>query len=167
MDRMIRRFILFFVLAGALAGCSSQKGQLNGQLISPGQSAAAPVTMEFQSDRSGTAGKISTTLPNGESFTGNYVQITSATEESSLNPFWSGWSPYWSDWNHFGDPWVDGPGFATFRTNYSNRVVATLFGNRGGTMRCRLDLKSPRKGMASGGAGECQTSKRERIDVQF
>src|SRR3569832_817698 len=159
MDRMIRGFILVFVLAGALTGCSSQKGQLHGQLISPDRPSAAPVTMQYQSDRSGTGGKISTMLPNGESFTGNYVQITSATEERGLDPFWSGWSPYWSDWGPFGDRWVGGPGFATFRTNYSNRGVATLFGNRGDTMRCRLDLKSPRKGKVGGGAGECQTSK--------
>jgi hypothetical protein len=166
MNRIIRCFFLIFILAGALAGCS-KKGQLNGQLTSPNQP-AVPVTIQFKSDLGGgTGGKIWTTLPSGETYTGKYLQITTTTEERGLSPLWTGWTPYWRDWGPFGGPWQEGPDFTAFRTNYSDKVVATLSGNQGDTMRCRLHLKEPVREMAGGGTGECQTSKRERIEVQF
>ncbi|SRR5579884_1407311 len=165
MATVSRFLVLLFLLASALQGCA-HKGQLYGQLPASNQQ-ATPVTFDYRSDRGGTGGKISTTLPSGESFSGNYVQITSTTQEQEVAPFFNGWSPYWNDWGPFGSPWMDAGGYPAFRTNYSDRVVATLFGDRGDTMRCRFDLKKPIAGLRGGGTGECQTSKQERIDVQF
>ncbi|MBI3804719.1 MAG: hypothetical protein HY282_13260 [Nitrospirae bacterium] len=165
MRGMARSLGLMLFLATALVDCAHQ-GDLHGQLTSPAQANTA-VIMHFKSDRSGHGGMLWTTLPNGESFSGTYVQITSTTEERAVSPYWAGWPPYWTDWGPYGGPWINAPDFTAFRTNYSNRVVATLFGNPGDTMRCRFDLKNPPKGLSGGGTGECQTSKGEKIDVQF
>ena len=55
----------------------------------------------------------------------------------------------------------------TFRTNYSGKVVATLFGDRGTVMRCRFRLVNPSGGMQDGGTGECQLSTGGKLDAQF
>ena len=55
----------------------------------------------------------------------------------------------------------------TFRTNYSGKVVATLFGDRSTVMRCRFRLANPSGGMQDGGTGECQLSTGGKIDAQF
>lgn len=166
MNGISRAWMAVPVFAFALAGCA-HKGKLQGALVSPNQP-SENVVFHFKSDRGGAAGgKLWTTLPDGESFSGKYVQITSTTEQPAVAPFWGGWSPYWTDWGPFGDRWLAGEDYTTFRTNYSNKAVATLFGTQGDTMRCRLNLKEPTAGLSGGGTGECQTSKRERIDIQF
>jgi hypothetical protein len=55
----------------------------------------------------------------------------------------------------------------TFVRTYSGRVVATLFGDKGNTMRCRFQLTNPEAGLSSGGVGECQVSSGGTIDVEF
>ena len=51
--------------------------------------------------------------------------------------------------------------------NYSGKVIATLFGDKGGTMRCRFHLSQPAAGMEGGGVGECQTKAGDKIIAQF
>jgi hypothetical protein len=46
----------------------------------------------------------------------------------------------------------------TFRTEYADRIVATLFGTKGNAMRCRFRLFDPPAGFRGGGTGECQIS---------
>lgn len=168
MNGIGRTLIPALVLAFAMTGCV-HKGELQGQVASPtSPNQPSPrVVFDFKTDRSGNGGSLSTTLPNGESFSGKYVQITSTTQQQAVDPFWTGWSPYWNDWGPFGDGWAPGRDYPTFRTNYSNKVVATLFGDKGDTMRCRFNLKDPPSGLRGGGTGECQTSKGEQLDVQF
>ena len=91
------------------------------------------------------AGQITGTLPSGESFSGRFVQVTSTSAVDSIGPTWSSWgSPMWSDWGPFGETWIGGPvDVTTFRTNYTGKVVATLFGDRGTVMRCRFRLVNP------------------------
>lgn len=153
------------VLAGVLSGCAST-GVLKGRLSLPGQP-AAPVTLAFQSDRLGGGGTLSTTLPDGESFSGKYVQMTSATAGEVAAPMSQGWEPFWGGWGAFGEPWFEGGGYETFRVNYSGKVIATLFGDKGSNMRCRLTLADPPSGLAGSGTGECQLSGGGKIDVQF
>jgi hypothetical protein len=60
-----------------------------------------------------------------------------------------------------------GADFPTCVKNHSGKAVATLFGGRGNTMRCRFRLSSPERGMSRGELGECQMSNGEKIDVSF
>jgi hypothetical protein len=48
-----------------------------------------------------------------------------------------------------------------------HHIVSTLDGDRGGTMLCRLKLKSPGVGPDGGGTGQCQLSQGGSIDTQF
>ena len=156
---------LVLVIALVLSGCVST-GQMNGRLSVPGQPVAG-VTFKFVSDRFGEGGTLSTTLPGGESFSGTYLQITSTTSTDVVEPFFVGWDPYWAGWGPFGEPWFDGGDHTVFRTNYSGKVVATLFGSGGNTMRCRFRLSDPPSALSGGGVGECQLSKGGKIDVEF
>ena len=109
-------------------------------------------------------------MPSGESFSGRFVQVTSTSAMDSIGPMWSSWgSPMWSDWGPpFGETWIGGPvDMTTFRTNYTGKVVATLFGDRGTVMRCRFRLVNPPGGMQDGGNGECQLSTGGKLDAQF
>lgn len=153
------------VFTGLLWGCASS-GLLHGKLLIP-ERPAADVTFNFKSDLAG-GGTLTTVLPDGESFSGKYVQITSSTSRYLLEPMFRDWTPYWSDWGPFGPyAWNRGEDFETFRTNYSGKVVATLVGDKGTAMRCRFRLSDPPVGLSGGGLGECQLSTGGRIDVQF
>jgi hypothetical protein len=126
--------------------------------------------MEYDTDRFGAGGTLETTLPNGEVFSGRYLQVTSTATADTLGAGWGGWGPwgdYWNDWGPFGSPWVGGGDYSTFIQNYSGKVLATLFGDRGDTMRCRFQLADPEEGMDSGGVGQCETSDGEKIEAQF
>jgi hypothetical protein len=105
------------------------------------------------------------TLPTGESFSGKYVHVTSTTTVDVVPPVF--WDPAWSDWGPFGYPWDDGAGFQAFRRSYSGKVVATLFGDRGDTMRCRFHLQAPEQGMRGGGVGACQVSNGGQLTAMF
>jgi hypothetical protein len=144
------------VVTAILTGCVST-GVLNGRLSMAGQP-AVPVIFHFQSDRFGEGGTISTALPDGEMFSGKYLQITSSTSESAVAPMLQPWEPYWNSWGPFGSPWYQDGTYSSFRTNYSGKVIATLFGDRGGTRRCRSRLSNPVFGLSGGGTGECQLS---------
>ncbi len=157
--------LIIIFLAGVLTGCVST-GVLNGRLSVPGQT-ATPVIFNFKSDRSGEGGKISAKLPDGEFFSGRYLQITSTTNENAIVPMFQGWDPYWRTWGPYGSPWYPDGDYSTFRTNYSGKVIATLFGDKGSTMRCRFRLSDPPSGLSGGGTGECQLSTGGVIEVQF
>ena len=77
------------------------------------------------------------------------------------------WGPRWHPWEPFGPPWVEEGDHTTFVRNYSGKVVATLFGDKDNTMRCRFQLTNPEAGLSSGGVGECQISNGGKIDVEF
>jgi len=162
-----RAILAAAVLAGAAtAGCVSS-GPIRGQLTVPGKPAER-VTMTYKTDRFDTGGTISVTLPSGEAFSGRYVQVTSTSAVDTMGPTWASWGPMWSDWGPFGDTWITGPtDIYSFRTNYSGKVVATLFGDRGDMMRCRFNLVNPPTGMPDGGTGECQLSTGGKIEAQF
>jgi len=152
---------------GAYSSCT-HTGPIRGQLVLPGQP-PQPVTLTYTTDRYDASGQMTGTLPGGEAFAGRFVQVTSTTAMDSITPVWSTWSgPMFSDWGPFGETWIGGPAdVTTFRTNYSGKIVATLFGDRSTVMRCRFQLVSPPGGMQDGGTGECQLSTGGKIDAQF
>ncbi|HUM16243.1 MAG TPA: hypothetical protein VL086_11190 [Candidatus Nitrosotalea sp.] len=125
--------------------------------------------MTYAADRfDDEGGTLSVTLPTGERFSGRFVQITSTTAVESVGPTWASWGPAWSEWGPFGETWVSGPSdVMTFRRNYTGKVVATLFGDRGNMIRCRFKLANPPGGMRDGGTGECQLSTGGTINASF
>jgi len=152
-------------LAG-LSGCVS-RGPIAGQLQVPGQPPER-VTFTYATDRFDEGGTLSVALPSGEQFTGRFVQVTSTSAIETIGPTWSSWGPMWADWGSYGDTWSGGPNDVwTFRRNYSGRVIATLFGDRGDMIRCRFKLVNPPGGMSDGGTGECQLSTGGTINAQF
>ena len=154
------RAVVGCVVAASLSGCV-QVGSIAGRLSIPGKP-ATPVTFAYQSQRFGEGGTISVTLPSGELFNGKYLQVTSTTTADVIEPVF--WGPVWDPW---GDPWFGGGNDTAFVRNYSGKVVATLFGDKGDTMRCRFNLTNPDVGMGGGGVGECQVSNGTKIDAQF
>lgn len=161
------RLAAAILLSGALAACASQ-GLIQGRLAQRDQPSAptTPVTLAYRSNGLGNGGTLSVQLPDGELYTGRYLQITSAATIDTFG--WGGFGPYWADWGPWGPgPWAGGADWTSFANNYSGAVVATLFGDRGHTMRCRFHLASPTGGMRSGGVGECQTSDGQQIEAQF
>ena len=64
--------------------------------------------------------------------------------------------------------WVHAVDIDSFREEYANRIVATLFGDKGNAMRCGFKLFDPEKGFPGGGTGGCQISYGNgTIAVQF
>jgi hypothetical protein len=75
-----RRSAAFVVAAlAALAGCA--KGPIRGQLTLPQQS-PQPATITYESSLFGKTGKLTTTLPTGESFTGPYLLDPAAPDKT-------------------------------------------------------------------------------------
>ncbi len=78
---MIARSSTALVAAGllALAGCA--KGPIRGQLALPNQTPQA-ASLNYESSLFGKTGKLSTTLPTGESFRGPYVLDPAAPDKT-------------------------------------------------------------------------------------
>ena len=111
--------------------------------------APTPVTLHYRSERFNQNGTMHVTLPDGETFTGRYLEVTSDTDAETLDPFWGGWGVGWAGWGPWSDDygaWVVGADVPTFVRNYSGTVIATLLGDRGGRMRCRFRLAEPEQG---------------------
>jgi hypothetical protein len=64
------RFTAAAIVLGAIVGCAS--GPIVGRLILPGRE-PDPVVLSYRSSLFGGSGKLWTTLPAGERFTGTYV----------------------------------------------------------------------------------------------
>jgi hypothetical protein len=64
--------------------------------------------------------------------------------------------------------WTNAVDIGSFREEYANRIVATLFGDKGNAMRCGFRLFDPQKGFPGGGGGSCLISYANGpIAVQF
>jgi hypothetical protein len=157
-----RRAVLggLLTLAGALAGCAFSgaiAGRVEGRGVQP-----QPVTFSYQANRFGPGGTMNVELPSGEYFTGRYVEVTPDTSAASFGPGGVGWGPWHPGW---GD-WGGGRDFESFVQAYSGSAVATLFGDRKNTMRCRFRLTDQADGMAGGGTGECQITNGDTVRAQ-
>lgn len=158
---------LAVVWCAALGGCVAS-GPIAARVAGPG--GGAPVAMQYRSERFNQNGTMTATLPDGQTFTGRYLEVTSDTDATTLDPYWGGWGVGWDGWGPWTDdygPYIVGADVPTFIKNYSGKVIAVLLGDRGGRMRCRFHLAEPEQGMSGGGVGECQTDKGEKIDVTF
>ena len=156
-------------MAAVLLGGCVASGTIKGRLTAPGAAATA-ITMQYRSERFSQNGILTATLPDGESFSGRYLQVSSDMDAETLDPYWGGWGVGWGGWGPWSDdygPWIAGEDVPTFVRNYSGKVIATLLGDRGDRMRCRFRLAQPEQGMSSGGVGECEVSGGKKITAEF
>jgi hypothetical protein len=144
------------LLLAVAAGCTTM-----GTGFGSTASGADPVTFSWKSSDP-ISGTMSATLPDGETYSGQFFEITQDTRVDDLGPLWTGWRPDWG----FGvfDNWDAGPSFVT---HYSGRVVTNLSDTGGAHLRCKFQLAQPSAGMSGGGRGQCQMPDGTTIDVTF
>ena len=150
------RMALLLVAALVAAGCVTSG---TGSGSSRANDVQATFMWKSSDDRTGT---LTASLSTGETFTGQYFQITSETRIDQLGPLWDGWRMGWRGQRY----WAARPSPA-FVTHYSGRVVANLQGPAGQHMRCQFQLIRPASGMAGGGEGQCQIPGGKTIDATF
>lgn len=159
--------VLALALCAAHAACTAS-GAIRAQVAGPG--GGAPVAMQYRSERFGLNGTMTATLPDGQRYSGSYLQVTSDTDATTLDPFWGAWDVGWGNWGPWQDDepsWAIGADMPTFIRNYSGKVIALLLSDRGGHMRCRFHLANPSQGIEGGGLGECETNSGTKIDATF
>jgi hypothetical protein len=175
MRRRIIRMGLTGMVATFLAGCSSgagATGYLGGRLSAPDRPVAG-VEFLWTADRSGIRGTLTATVPAGERFTGNFVQVTREVADTELIPMVGPINGFTDAVAREGgttpqDVWTSAVDLGTFRTEYTDRIVAVLFGDRGNAMRCGFRLFDPPQGFRGGGTGTCKISyDNGTISVQF
>ncbi|MEO8606059.1 MAG: hypothetical protein ABI629_26045 [bacterium] len=152
-------------LTAGLSGCVAS-GAIKARLHD-----GEPVTMHYRTERFGLDGTMTATMPDGQKFSGRFLQVTSDTDAETLEPFWMGWGAGWGGWSPWSDDdsdWMgEGGMMPSFMQYYSGKVVATMLGDRGGRMRCAFRLGEPEEGMEGGGVGGCQTGDKQKIDAEF
>ena len=155
---------------GPAAGCSSTGTGISERYRRPG--GREPVEFNWTADSS-RRGTIAAALPTGERFTGNFVQVTREVPDTELvsmvGPI-AGFADAVAREGGTGsqDVWTNAVEIGSFREEYANRIVATLFGDKGNAMRCGFKLFDPEKGFPGGGTGACLISYGNgTIAVQF
>lgn len=156
----------------ALLGACAQKGSMQGTVKGPGPGMGATVVMNWSSpEGERVQGTLNVMMPNGETYTGPYVQVTDGTQDAELTPYWSGWPDQnWRSWSGGGDADIENgsdENNSRFQVLYGNKVIANLDGDQGGQMRCRFTLMDAVAGMAGGGQGECQLDDGEEVKAKF
>lgn len=96
------------------------------------------------------SGTLEVMLPDGEHFSGKYVNKNS---DASM-----------SFYGTSGGQATNGHGTANIA---EGKIVAVLMGNRGNTMQCTMSPSNASMGMISDGVGQCQVSDGRKIDVIF
>jgi hypothetical protein len=147
----------------------AKTGMLPAQWKPPGGQ-AEPVPFSFEAATSST-GTMSTTLGRGgQQFHGSYVLVEKSTKGHLVTAIYDGFSsPEWEMWEHDPDgQWTQtGVSYGDFARFYTGKLVATLAGNQGASMRCQLAMKAPQRGLLAGGSGACQISDGGRLSLDF
>ena len=151
--------MLLTLLAIVATGCTTM-GTGSGSTPSGGH----PTVFNWESS-DGISGTMTATMSGGQTYSGQYFQITKDTTVDSIGPLWySGWGAGigrsgWDYWGAYPSP--------DFITHYSGRVVAHLAAANGTHMRCQFRLTHPANGMNDGGIGQCQLPDGTTIDANF
>lgn len=152
------------LLAVALCACT-HAGSGSGELQKPaaqGTGAEQPegtVDFQWQSGSDPSEGSIVAKLPDGRTFEGTFLQLTSTTLEPSYMPYYNTWAG--PRWGMIG-PWYAGPQ-EQFVTHYSGKLMAHLSSADGTRMRCEFIARTPESGLAGGAEGDCQLSTQESV----
>ena len=150
MARIASRALIVLVV-GLAAGCATMR-------TGSGSAVSGTNPVKFSWTGSGSvSGSMTATLANGQTFTGQFFQITSSLTDE-LGPQ----GPIW----HQEGEYDVGPELQQV-AHYTGRVVADLKRSDGAHMRCTFTLMRPVDGMAGGARGECQTSDGLSVDAQF
>jgi hypothetical protein len=155
---------------GPLPG-GPRSGMLPARWTPPrGESQAVPFSFESQGRDTGQ-GTMHTTLgAGGERFEGDYLRIQKSTKGELVTAMSISWSgPEWELWKHNADgSWTEeGVSVGEFARFYTGKLIATLQGDRGHSMRCQLSLKDAEGGLLAGGKGHCQVTDGGTIDLEF
>jgi hypothetical protein len=141
----------FLLIVGLAVGCSTMR-------TGSGSGASGTNSVKLSWTGSGNvSGSMVATLANGETFTGQFFQITSSLTDE-LGPQ----GPIW----HQEGLYDVGPELQ-YVAHYTGRVVANLSRSDGAQMRCFFNLMRPVDGMAGGARGECQLPDGLNADAQF
>lgn len=117
-----------------------------------GVSGNNPVQFEYEQTLFDNGGLLKVTMPDGELFSGKFVQSTSSSSGT--------------DWE-IGESSGDDSLILRDSTTLTSEAEALLIGNRGSTMTCELTLSAPEVGLDGGGIGKCETSKKDKISFTF
>jgi hypothetical protein len=163
--KAIRLQFVLALLAAIAAGCTT-----TGTGVGSTPSGGSATTFSWKSS-DGTSGTMTAAMAGGQTYSGQYFQITKDTTVDSIGPLWApGWGGIggwggrrgWGGWGYWdADPSPD------FITHYSGHVVANLAAPNGTHMRCQFQLMHPTDGMNGGGMGQCQLPDGTTIDANF
>ena len=165
MNEQTIRLTMLALLPFGLAGCAN--GPVSGGVVVPGQLSPAPLTMRWESGLLGGSGTMAAMMPDGERFSGSYVVVTRGMGKWRIEPAWAGDAPADARGDIDDSMWGAARDHVAFVNAHLNKAIATLKGDRGGTMLCRFTLLASEAGMRGGGSGSCQTSKGARISANF
>lgn len=133
------------IVAVFLAGCETT-GTIQG--VSEGNG----VQFEYEQRFFENDGTLRITMPDGETYTGKFVQHASSRT---------------------GDEWQVGESsdddsiIFNNSSTVSSQAAAVLIGDKGSTMKCKLHLSDPDSGIDGGGIGSCKTSTGTPVDFSF
>lgn len=137
--------IVLLSIVITLAGCEST-GTIQG--VSEGRG----VQFEYQQRFFDNDGALKITMPDGETFTGKFVQKSTSTSGN--------------EWE-IGESSGDDSFILKDSNTVSSQADAVLLGNRGNSMTCKFQLSDPSFGIDGGGIGNCQTSTNTPISFAF
>jgi len=150
MARITSRALILLVV-GLAAGCATTSTG-SGSAVS----GTNPVKLSWTASGN-VSGSMTATFANGQTFTGQFFQITSRLTDE-LGPQ----GPIW----HQEGQYDVGPELQQV-AHYTGRVVANLSRSDGAQMRCTFTLMRPLDGMAGGARGECHAPDGLSVDAQF
>lgn len=133
--------LLLLVAMLALSGCAT-----NG--VMHGRTDGKAVRLHYHHSFWSQNGVISTTLPDGERFSGKFVIGTSSSTGLAIGA-------------------ESGDGKVISTSGNTARAAAVLMGNKGDSMHCDFLLSHPSDGIEGGGVGHCKVSTGEVIDATF
>ncbi len=153
---------LALVSCWGLLGCASPG---SGLLVAAWESPAGStekVALSYQREQVGKGRLVVQLGPDGERYAGSYLRLGENADEARLRRMHLIWA---SDrFEGFGEdpgglrPGADGITLGALRRHYSRSVLAALDGDRGGLMRCQLELVDATRGLPGGASGTCQTT---------
>ena len=162
---IIMRWTQILMLGATLGVGCTYSGTGSGVVLAPSTTPAmlgparGRATFKWSAQGDAMEGKISATLPEGRSFSGTFMQLTSSSRYENYGPSWGLWTnPRWGYWG----PGYYGPS-SQFATHYHGKALAYFEGPKNQVMRCCFLLRQPNRGVAGGAKGECQLSTQEQI----
>jgi hypothetical protein len=166
--RTARTAILVAALTVFAIGCASRGGgvRATGDARREGKPAES-VTFEFDaSDPSRGTVRVEVF---GEFFEGPYLQVKPNTPVAETRAIQESWAATWKayNWNLHPDPWARGLRDARGWVSQNRDHVAAALRGKSQTMRCRIALRDPAKGLTSGGSGDCQISGGGEISLEI